>query len=226
MNGFSAAFPAFLPGPPDSPRILQAHHTGNGFEEDRFDSFNASYEDSPAQLFGDDFLLSSPNRSPIPAKSTTSSRVTARPPAAAPPTSQSPPESSSQDSSSDSSGRRKRKISSNSSRSILVGTDILTHNMEENLPYNYSNGIIEDETNSMATNNNVNFFNDPSFSLTNRAMERDFDFDSAASSPAPILDVTPYTGSPFRQNNALNRAVQKPRASVNHHAKLQTVSKH
>lgn len=112
------------------------------------------------------------------------------------------PESSMQDSSSDSSGRHQRKSSSRSSQSVNTCKDSRAGNIAGQARQWMSPSTTPD--------GNLDFGHDQgfqSFEFSNRAMEDAFDFESAASSPSPLMSVkdTPYTATrhvaiPYRES--------------------------
>ena len=134
------------------------------------------------------------------------------------------PAGSFQDSSSDSS-RYKRKSSSDSSRSALTGGDLMMADTEmsdwkanetmtpgEGMHFGGYDGTI-----NPSSMNNVFGFND-------KAMENDFDFDSAASSPfgAGAVDME-SPEMPMVKYDTPRRNSPKMRTKQGHHAKMNSV---
>jgi hypothetical protein len=104
--------------------------------------------------------------------------------------SESPP-SSSQDSASETSRGRKRKSSSNSSRSALRGQDVTMADDLDMAGWKDDDMMTGQDGPAFAgfpvlTNSSNPLELDPDFANSNKAMENDFDFDSAASSPSPL----------------------------------------
>ena len=145
--------------------------------------------DAPSRLYGDGVSGISPFQSPMPtkARSLQDGRrgLQTRP---APSLSS---ESSMQDSSSDSSDQRHRKTSSTSFQSAPSGSDTVMHDASE---WNGLQSFSKKEVAHGLPNSDAS--NLDNFEFSNRAMENDFDFDSAASSPSPLLSVNSaqYTG--------------------------------
>ena len=174
-----------------SPHIFDTDIDGPMHDADMF--FDSALPiDSPGQFFRDGASGISPFQSPVPVKTQALQNgrggVQARP---APSLSS---ESSIQDSSSDSSEQHKRKSSSTSSQSAPSGSDTVMADASGPSQWNGSQSFFKKEsTLAPAQFNTMNF---DSFELSNKAMENDFDFDSAASSPSPLLSAsnTQYTG--------------------------------
>ena len=103
-------------------------------------------------------------------------------------------ESSTQDSSSDSSDQRKSKSSSTSSRSVPSGSDTVMADVSEASQWSGSQPLFKKEPVLGFPQSDAPNFD--SFEFSNRAMENDFDFDSAASSPSPLVSASnnQYTG--------------------------------
>ena len=185
-------FPSSLPSL-DSPQIFDSDMTQDGGIE----FFNSAFpQDTPGRLFSD-----SPFQSPMPVntaslKSTSNQTVKGNSFAAS-------PESSMQDSSSDSSGRHKRNTSSNSSHSALTtGNRAVYHGVRSNGRKVESTIMSDAEPIFDYTSSTMPM--DLNYEFSNRTMENDFDFESAASSPSPNFTSTsgirhiaiPYRASP------------------------------
>ncbi|MCJ1384932.1 hypothetical protein MMC17_008050 [Xylographa soralifera] len=184
MNSTSDPFPPSLPCL-DSPPFFDADMIGTTSNEDLYFG-GALSQDSPGRFFNDDAFAASPFQSPAPkrasnppikgANATTDNHLSGS------------PESSLQDSSSDSSRRHKRRTSSKSSLSALTAHDQVmtgTHSSEWK-----SDDIME-----MAPEPVFDFAGAAApiyngYDFSNRAMETDFDFESAASSPSPAISTS------------------------------------
>ena len=163
---------------------------------------SAMSEDSPGPLYVDDPLPNSPYRSPI----------RHNPPAmqfAMVDSDDSPsPQSSLHDSSSDSSGRHKRHNSSNSSRSILLGRDAT---MAEWKPDDL---LLADDR------KNAPLLDDTNVAFSDQAMENDFDFESAASSPSGCVDSKKFVKNRPRDDVHMPyRPFGAPGVASHHHFK-------
>ena len=193
MDPAADPFPSSLPTlDSDSPPMFDTEMAATVQSGDIY--FNSALpEDSPGHFFHDDMLANSPFHSPASMKvqyaSTGPMASKARNNYSA------SPESSLQDSSSDSSRRHKRKTSSKSSFSGLNGRDLT---MTDARPRTWKveggmDGAIETKFGFSGSA----MFQPDQMDVSNRAMENDFDFDSAASSPSPgISGNTPvYTGN-------------------------------
>ena len=212
MDSSTDLFPSSLPGL-DSPQIFDSDMADPMQDTDLFFS-SALPQDSPAHLLGDDAAINSSYSSPMPMKvprleaDSTSAESGHNVPAS--------PESSLQDSSSDSSGRRKRKSSSRSSRSGLATSDVA---MTDGVQFD---GI---KHRAIRTSSKPTSFDDlgsntasyDSFDLSNRAMENDFDFDSAASSPSPLLSSSGGTYTALRHIAIPYRASPRSAPSLTPH---------
>lgn len=196
-------FPSSLPLPGfDSPRIFDSEMAGT-MEDGGLEFFTSAIpQDSPGQLFGGDTLATSPYQSPIPVKSIRAPSDTKRTVNGA--VFSASPDSSLQDSSSDSSVRHKRKVSSNSSQSAIPVRDVTMADGVHMNPWKDDDpmlGVVEPNISFLASNLPV----ETNFELSNRAMENDFDFDSAASSPSPY--ATTLTSGHIANNTARDFAV-------------------
>lgn len=184
MNSASDPFPASLPHL-DSPQNFDSDMVNSMQGADiYFDS--ALHDESPGRFFGDDIL--SPFQSPASLKARNVS-TNADPDAVAKnyPVS---PESSLQDSSSESSGRHQRRSSSKSSSSGLAGREIT---MLDSPPNGWKSERMANAAREPVLDfSAANFSNigNNSYDFSNRAMENDFDFDSAASSPSPVVSAS------------------------------------
>ena len=178
----------------DSPYIFDTEM--NDGTQINGDFFNAALSTDSPNLFGDD-VLSSPYQSPMPAKARKihagsqgirdGSAISTS------------PESSVRDDSSDSSGMHKRKTSSRSSHSI---------------PATQSAAIVGSERQAWHVKAephmdpvNLQGYQNFAFDTSNRVMEHDFDFDSAASSPSPAMSgniasyaAPRYVAIPYRDS--------------------------
>lgn len=203
-------FPPSLPLPGfESPRIFDSDMAGTMGDGGLEFFSSAMPQDSPGQLFGGDTLATSPYQPPMPAKSISAPSDTKRTLNGA--AFSASPDSSLQDSSSDSSVRQKRKVSSNSSHSAIPVRDITMANGVHMNPWKDDDpmlGVAEPNGNFLASSLPAQ----TNFELSNRAMENDFDFDSAASSPSPY--ATTSTMGPMANNSARDFAVPY-RASPN-----------
>ena len=193
MNSSSDPFPPSM----DSPQIFDTDMNGSMQDNDLF--FNSALPtDSADQFFGDDSLISSPFRSPVSTKAQTMSM--SQQSVQNPSEMSTSPEGS--DSSSDLSGRKRKSIS----RSSGSATDINMADAGQNGPWNTSSNVKKEPM----------FISDAHsldrFEFSNRAMENDFDFDSAASSPSPLMASknVPFNG--LRHVAIPN--TESPRASV------------
>lgn len=211
MDPSSDPFPSSLPGY-DSPHIFDSE-MGGPMQDGDLEFFNSALaQESPGQFFRDDSLTNfanSPYQSPVSTKIQNVPEVSK--PTANSPLFSASPESSSQDSSSDSSGRHKRKSSSRSSHSGLNGQDITM--TDDPGPNSWKT----DSVNHGGPAFGLPYSNIPghiSYEFSNRAMENDFDFDSAASSPSPNMnsDVAAYSGP--RHIAIPYRASPQPSASL------------
>ncbi|KAA6409855.1 MAG: hypothetical protein FRX48_06467 [Lasallia pustulata] len=196
-------FPSSLPLPRfDSPRIFDSEMAGT-MEDGGLEFFTSAMpQDSPGQLFAGDTLATSPYQSPMPVKSIRATSDAKRTVNGA--TFSASPDSSLQDSSSDSSVRPKRKVSSNSSHSAIPSRDVTMADGGHMNPWKDEDpmlGVVEPNVNFVASNLPA----ETNFELSNRAMENDFDFDSAASSPSPY--ATTLTSGHFAKNAARDFAV-------------------
>ncbi|MCJ1247797.1 hypothetical protein MMC30_005012 [Trapelia coarctata] len=184
MNSASDPFPASLPHL-DSPQNFDSDMVNSMQGADLY--FNSAlHDESPGRFFGDDIL--SPFQSPVSFK--TPNPSTTIEPSATSKNYSASPESSLQDSSSESSGRRQRRTSSKSSSSGLAGREI---NMMDAPPNGWKSENITNMAQEPAfdfSGANLSNFNNNSYDLSNRAMENDFDFDSAASSPSPGVNAS------------------------------------
>ncbi|MCJ1477367.1 hypothetical protein MMC13_006038 [Lambiella insularis] len=183
MNTSTDPFPPSLPRL-DSPPLYDTEMLGPEQNGDLY--FNSALSnDSPGRFLNDDVFATSPFQSPAPRRvphtlSTASKTQTAKKISAS-------PESSLQDSSSDSSGRHKRKTSSKSSLSGLAAHEQV---MPGTRPAEWKSGEMMD----MAPEPTFEFPDTAlskydSYDFSNRAMEHDFDFESAASSPSPVISA-------------------------------------
>ena len=183
MNSASDPFPASLPHL-DSPQNFDPDMVSSMQGADLY--FNSAlHDESPGRFFGDDIL--SPFQSPSSFKA--QNPPTTTDPSVAAKNYSASPESSLQDSSSESSGRRQRRTSSKSSSSGVAGREII---MADAPPSGWKSESIPNMAHESAFDfsgaNISNFTN--SYDLSNRAMENDFDFDSAASSPSPPINAS------------------------------------
>ncbi|MCJ1420730.1 hypothetical protein MMC32_007089 [Xylographa parallela] len=184
MNSTSDPFPPSLPCL-DSPPFFDADMVGTTPNEDLYFG-GAVSQDSPGRFFNDDVFAASPFQSPAPkrapnpspqsANATTSNHVSGS------------PESSLQDSSSDSSRRHKRRTSSKSSLSALTGHDQV-------IPGTRVSGWKSDDIMDITPESVFDFAGAAApihngYDFSNRAMETDFDFESAASSPSPAISTS------------------------------------
>ena len=185
-------------------------------EESDTDFFNSAYNtalNSPGQIFTDDTLSNFPSQS-MPDKG--------RPNAMNPADSHSAG-SSPLDSSSDSSTRHKRNASSNSSQSgLLVGDVSMTDDAH---PAAWRGGIttVKDQFAEGLKREIPSAYAD--IDLSNRAMENDFDFDSAASSPSPPPDSNPLSRGGIKGMKMPFRSPRSGHASsIRRHYGMPTVS--
>ncbi len=199
-------FRLFLPSF-NSPEPMDLTLAGT-MEESDGDFFNSAYTtafNSPGKLFADVTLSSSPSQ-PLP----DSRRSKIMNPADFHSRGSSPP-----DSSSDSSTRHKRNDSSNSSQSgLLLGDASMA---DDSLPVEWKGGVttVDDRVTEGLRSEIPSA--DADIDLSNRAMENDFDFDSAASSPSPPLDLGSLSSSGIK---GLKMPIRSPRsrpASSFHH---------
>jgi hypothetical protein len=183
----TAPDPVYSASPP--PFILDADMSGGRLDSDPdfdyFDSSNQDAGDSPAMYLAEDFATDSPPflgsfASPNTVKSSLPDRASRlhtklKEPLSAP--SSSSPAGSYQDSSSDSSGY-KRKLSSDSlmADDADMGDWKLDDMMRGNEQQNFDG--FDGTINPSAM--------DVNFEFTDKAMENDFDFESATSSPSPF----------------------------------------
>lgn len=190
----------------DSPHIFDSEMTDSMQETDLF--FNSAFTVDPtAQLLRDESLANSTFQSSMQTKlqnPASSGIVRDR---TMPSTS---PENSTQDSSSDTSAYHERKTSSRSSQSGLSGTDIVMADASQPTFGRTTNFVKREAMTEYPRPMTRNF---DSFEYSNRAMENDFDFDSAASSPSPYLpaNTVPYTGP----RHVAIPFTESPRAFVN-----------
>ena len=205
MDSMNDPFPPSLPGL-SSPQTLDSEMT-TSLQDGDLEFFDAAYsQDSPDPLFAPDPSIAMPYQSPL------SPKQNSEKPAhrlATTASSSASPESSVQDTSSEGSARRKRKTSSDSSHSdhgldVQRGVDGAQAGplKSENLSYDGEN------------------HHDTDFEYSNRAMENDFDFTTAASSPSPNVDSKPaaYTGPrhitiPYRESPGTTNRLLPPQAS-------------
>ena len=194
-------FPQSLLGP-DSPQIIDSDMSPS-LQNGDLEFFNSALpQDSPSRFFGDDTLAISPYQSPLSLKQQV---VQEKPPTTTNRTTFSAsPDSSLQDSSSDSSRRYKRKTSSKSSHEVLAGQDV-TMTDDVRLGIWKTDDAQLHRRDLMLDYSGSIFPPHQDYNLSNRAMENDFDFDSAASSPSPYMKshTSTYTGPrhiaiPFR----------------------------
>lgn len=204
MDSGNDPFPPSLPSF-DSPQIFDTDMTDAMQDGDHF--FNSAMpHDSPGPFLRDEMFMNSPYQSPLSTKSQnvrldTNSKLNE----VALSTS---PDSSLQDSSSDSSSQHKRKTSSRSSHSGLLPQDIgmNNHTYSESWRNAEVGSNVKPVTNHEGSNHIAGDFND-------RAMEHDFDFDSAASSPSPNMDSRGFTFSGTRHIAIPNQ--MSPRSPTN-----------
>lgn len=191
----------------NSPEPLDPTLAGT-IEESDTDFFNSAYNtafNSPGEIFPDDALSNSPSQALLDNR---------RPNAMNPADSHSP-ESSPPDSSSDTSTRLKRNDSSNSSQSGLLAGDLSM--TDDAFPVAWRGGLktVEDKFAEGLKGEMPSA--DADVDMSNRAMEDDFDFESAASSPSPPLDLEALSSSDIR---GLKMPIRSPRpgpaSSLNH----------
>ena len=213
-------FPSSLPTlDPDSPPMFDTDMAGTVQSGDIY--FNSALPgDSPGRFFHDDMFANSPFHSPASMKvqyaSTSAMASKPRHNYSA------SPESSLQDSSSDSSRRHKRKTSSKSSFSGVNGRDFT---MTDARPSTWkAEGVIDGAIEPKFRFSGSTMFQPDQMDVSNRAMENDFDFDSAASSPsAGVSANTPvYTGN--RHIAIPYRASSRSAASLASHSRSSVVS--
>ncbi|MCJ1403196.1 hypothetical protein MMC11_006419 [Xylographa trunciseda] len=194
---------------------------------------SALSQESPGRFFNDDVFAASPFQSPAPkrapnpstksADATTGHRLSGS------------PESSLQDSSSDSSGRRKRRTSSKSSLSALAG-----HAQVRSGPR--ASGAKSDDMMDIVSEPVFDFSGTAAplydgYDFSNRAMETDFDFESAASSPSPAVSAStpvhhtarhitiPYRASPGSAASLAPRSYGSPLVGMRETSPVSSVVK-
>jgi len=191
MNPASDPFPASLPHV-DSPQNFDSDMVNPMQGADIY--FNSAlHDESPGRFFRDDIL--SPFQSPASLKARDLSTNTD--PDAVAKNYFASPESSLQDSSSESSGRHQRRSSSKSSSSGLAGREI---SMTDAPPKGWKSERRANRARQPVFDfsaANLSNFGNNSHDFSNRAMENDFDFDSAASSPSPVVSAS----NPVRTGN-------------------------
>ncbi|MCJ1392710.1 hypothetical protein MMC18_005581 [Xylographa bjoerkii] len=231
MNSASDPFPPSLPCL-DSPPFFDAEIVGTTQNEDLYFG-SALSQESPGRFFNEDAFAASPFQSPAPKRARNPSTQTAN--ASTGNHLSGSPESSLQDSSSDSSGRHKRRTSSKSSLSGLTGHDQVMSGTP-------SSGWKSDDIMDITTEPIFDFscatapiYNGYDFS--NRAMETDFDFESAASSPSPAISAStpvhhttrhiaiPYRASPGSAASLVPRSYDSPLVDMRETSPLSTVVK-
>ena len=167
----------------DSPHIFDSD-TNESIHHVDLEFFNSALpQDSPTRFFGEDTLANSPFQSPQSMKQqvvqekpiTTTNRTNFS----------ASPDSSVQDSSSETSRRHNRDTSSKTSHSGLTGQDVV---MTDDVQPHQHNAMFDFSSSVPLSHHD--------YSFSNRAMENDFDFDSAASSPSPQINshAPTYTG--------------------------------
>ena len=214
MDSSTDLLPSSLAGL-DSPQIFDSDMADSMQDTDLFFS-SALPQDSPAHLLGDDGVTNSSYSSPMPMPMKVPRLEADSAPAESGQNLPASPESSLQDSSSDSSGRHKRKSSSRSFRSGLATSDVT---MTDSVQFD---GIKHRAT---RTSDRPTSFDDlgtnnatyDTFDLSNRAMENDFDFDSAASSPSPLLSSSGGTYTALRHIAIPYRASPRSAPSLTPH---------
>lgn len=199
-----------------SPETMDVTLAGTAMEESEPDFFNSAYTtafNSPGQTLTDENLSNSPSQSP-PDCSRPNAMNRADPHSA---------ESSPPDSSSDSSTRHKRNNSSNSSQSGLLAGDISLTDDVHSTTWKSGVSIVEEK---FAEGLKVEMPSaNADIDLSNRAMENDFDFESAASSPSP----PPNSKADFSGSiRGLKMPIRSPRPgpafSFSHHLGVPNVS--
>jgi hypothetical protein len=135
------------------------------------------------------------------------------------------PAGSFQDSSSDSS-RYKRKSSSDSSRSGLTGKDIMMADADMG-DWKVDEMMIGGDTAHFGFDGTVNPSSmNNAYGFNDKAMENDFDFDSAASSPSPFGAGPAEMESPEMPTiryDTPRKSSPKVKTKVGHHAKVNSV---
>ena len=222
MDPAADPFPSSLPTlDSDSPPMFETEMAGTIQSGDIY--FNSALpEDSPGRFFHDDMLANSPFHSPASIKVQYAS--TGPMASKAQNNYSASPESSVQDSSSDSSRRHKRKTSSKSSFSGLNGRDLT---MTDVRPRTWkAEGGMDGAIQPKFGFSGSATFQPDQMDVSNRAMENDFDFDSAASSPSPGIsaDTPVYTGN--RHIAIPYRASSRSAASLVSHSRSSVVSFH
>lgn len=184
MNSTNDPFSSTLPGL-ESPLIFDPE-VNDPLEPTNIFFNSALPQDSPGGLFGDDALANSPFPSPLSAKVQQLQKEPNTLKTDAPLSVS--PDSSLRDSSSESSDCHKRKSSSRSSRSGVLQADVIRSNGAEVMDWRRCESlIIEQEPDFSFSTSNIG--GGEKYDFSNRAMESSFDFDSAASSPSPIIGV-------------------------------------
>ena len=217
------------------PFILDTDMSGGPLDSDPdfefFDSNNLDAGNSPGLFLAEDFATDTPRflggfgspnntKSPLPDRASlleTKLQQSLSAPSTA------SPAGSYQDSSSDSSGY-KRKSSSDSSRSVLTNGDVMMADdadmgdwkaddmMQGNEAQNYPG--FDGTINPSAM--------DANFGFSDKAMENDFDFDSAASSPSPLgigpveMDSPEMPTIKYDTPRVKNSAMLKTKINKNH----------
>ena len=215
MAGNEDPFRIFLPCF-NSPETMDVTLAGTAMEESEPDFFNSAYTtalNSPGQISTDGNLSNSPNQS-LPDSSRPKAMNRADPHSA---------ESSPPDSSSDSSTRHKRNNSSNSSQSGLLVSDIT---MTDDGPSTAWKGGVPMVEEKFAGGLKVEMPSaNADIDLSNRAMENDFDFESAASSPSPPPDTkADFSGSIKGLKMPIRSPRPGPASNFNHHYGVPNVS--
>lgn len=199
-----------------------------------FEFFDPNAGDSPG-IFADDFAtdpqylstFASPanHKSPLPDQGSlleSKARHTLSAPSTA------SPGGSYQDSSSESSTGYKRKSSSDSSRSLTSGDVMMADDTD----------MGEWKVDDLMVGNDISSFSafdgtvDPSsmsnnYEFNDKSMEKDFDFDSAASSPSPFIAGGLQMNSPEMPTikyDTPKKVAPLPKTNVNKHVKMNSVS--
>ena len=229
----NSAFDPFPPSLPcfDSPPFFDAEMVDTTQNEDLYFG-SALSQESPGHFFNDDVFAASPFQSPVPKRVPDPSSTKIVDAANGNHLSGSP-ESSIQDSSSDSSGRHKRRTSSKSSLSALTGHDQPKSGAR-------SSGWKSDDIMDTTPEPVFDFSGAAApvydgYDLSNRAMETDFDFESAASSPSPAVSAStpvhnttrhiaiPYRASPGPAGSLAPRSYGAPLVVSRHEEFLEPV---